>query len=132
MWSINFLENFVAGLGQNATVKNVYGEPVVTHDKTIIPVATVAYGFGGGHGQGKKKPLNAKKQSPNEENENPASGEGSGGGGGLIAKPKGVYEISNKCTRFIPANYNRQLIAAIFLGFLIKTFITKKGNNFKR
>ena len=88
------------------------------------------YGFGGGHGQNKKGPLNAKKQGQNEENEKP-TGEGSGGGG-LIAKPKGVYEISNKCTRFIPANYNRQLIAAIFLGFLIKTFITKKGNNSKR
>ena len=125
MENINFLENFVAGLGQNATVKNVYGEPVVVHDKTIIPVATVMYGFGGGSGQGKKNLVHAKNQSQHEENENP-TGVGSGGGGGLIAKPKGVYEISNNCTRFIPANYTRQLIVAIFLGFLIKTFITKK------
>lgn len=132
MENINFLENFVTGLGQNATVKNVYGEPVVAHDKIIIPVATVMYGFGGGHGQGKRNSLNTKKQSPNEENEKPAGSEGSGGGGGLIAKPKGVYEISNKCTRFIPANYTRQLIVAIFLGFLIKTIILKKGNNSKR
>src|SRR5580765_6949991 len=111
MENINFLENFVAGLGQNATVKNVFGEPVIAHGKTIIPVATVLYGFGGGQGQGKKNPSNVKKQDQNEENEKP-TGEGSGGGGGLIAKPKGVYEISDKCTRFIPANYTRQLIIA--------------------
>jgi uncharacterized spore protein YtfJ len=122
MENVNFLENFVAGLGQNATVKNVYGEPVITHDKTIIPVATVMYGFGGGFGQGKDKPLNAEQKTENKR----STGEGMGGGGGLIAKPKGVYEISNKCTRFIPANYTSQLIAAIFIGFLIKTLITKK------
>ena len=125
MENINVLENLATRLGQNASVKNVYGEPVVAGDKTIIPVAQIAYGFGGGYGKGKKNPLNSKKQSENEENQNP-TGEGSGGGGGLIAKPKGVYEISNKCTRFIPANYTRQMIVALFLGFLVKTLITKK------
>lgn len=122
MENINFLENFVAGLGQNATVKNVYGEPVIAHDKTIIPVAMVMYGFGGGFGQGKDKPLNAEQKTENKK----STGEGMGGGGGLIARPKGVYEISNKCTKFIPANYTRQLIAAIFFGFLVKTLITQK------
>ena len=126
MENINFLENLATRLGQNASVKNVYGEPVVAHDKTIIPVATVLYGFGGGYGQGKKNPLNKEQQIQNEENKK-ITGEGSGGGGGLIAKPKGVYEISKCGTRFIPASYTRQLIAAFFLGFLIKTVITKNA-----
>jgi hypothetical protein len=38
MENMNFLENLATRLGQNASVKNVYGEPVIAHDKTIIPV----------------------------------------------------------------------------------------------
>lgn len=33
-------ENFI----ENTTIKNVYGEPVRAGDKTIIPVAQIAYG----------------------------------------------------------------------------------------
>ena len=52
MENINFLENLAQRLGQTATVKNVYGDPVVAGDKTIIPVAQIIYGFGGGYGYG--------------------------------------------------------------------------------
>lgn len=34
----NFIENIATRLGQVASVKNVYGEPIVAGDKTIIPV----------------------------------------------------------------------------------------------
>ena len=61
MENINFLENLATRLGQTATVKNVYGEPIVAGDKTIIPVAQIMYGFGGGYGQG-QKPKKFKKQ----------------------------------------------------------------------
>jgi len=54
MENINFLETLAQRLGQTATVKNVYGEPVAAGDKTIIPVAQIIYGFGGGYGYGRK------------------------------------------------------------------------------
>src|SRR5689334_5663472 len=93
----NFLEKLAAQLAQSASVKNVYGEPIRAGDKTIVPVAQIAYGFGGGYGHGKNKMK--PKTEPAETNQN--GGEGAGGGGGIMAKPKGVYEITPTCTRFI-------------------------------
>jgi hypothetical protein len=56
------------------------------------------YGFDGSDGQWEKKSFDVKKQSQNEQTEKP-TGEGLDGGGGLMAKTRGVYEISNKCTK---------------------------------
>ena len=53
MENINFLENIAQRLGQTASVRNVYGEPKIVGDKTIIPVAQIMYGFGGGYGYGR-------------------------------------------------------------------------------
>ena len=120
-----FLEKLASLFSQNATVKNVYGEPIRTGDKTIIPVAQVAYGLGGGYGQGTKK----KKPSQTDEALRPedgASGEGAGGGGGMYARPKGVYEITPSCTRFIPANNAKQLLTGLVVGFLIKGWINSQ------
>lgn len=114
MENANFLENLATRLGQNATVKNVYGDPIVQDGKTIIPVAQVAYGFGGG--QGKKGPEHKTGITEAGKEE-----EGAGGGGGLMARAKGVYEVSEKGTRFIPANNTLQLMAAALLGFLVGT-----------
>src|SRR5215210_4257523 len=94
----SFLETLAARLGQNASVKNVYGEPITTRNKTIIPVAKIAMGLGGGYGHknGKNKKLAANSTEKPEENK----GEGAGGGGGMYATAKGVYEVTDKCTRF--------------------------------
>ena len=59
-------------LKSSASVKNVYGEPILAGGKVIVPVAKIAYGFGGGTG---------KKENGQE---------GEGGGGGVAAKPVGV------------------------------------------
>ncbi len=124
MENINFLENLATRLGQTTTVKNVYGEPVVAGDKTIIPVAQIMYGFGGGYGYGKKpKKFSTQENVSEEDAEKKNIGEGLGGGGGIVAKPKGVYEISNKCTRFIPANNTRLLIAMLLTGFVIRGLV---------
>jgi len=122
MENTNFIENIATRLGQHASVKNVYGEPVVAGDKTIIPVAQVALGFGGGYGKGPKK--NLKELSSEDDKEK--GGEGLGGGGGMFARPKGVYEISPQGTRFIPAHYAERLLAAAFVGFLIGRFLLKR------
>ena len=70
-------------LKASGDVKVVFGEARVLEGKTIVPVASVAYGFGGGSGGGPQ-------------------GQGSGGGGGVRVKPLGVLEITAERTRFVP------------------------------
>jgi uncharacterized spore protein YtfJ len=67
----------------SAKVEVVFGEPKEIGDKTIIPVAAVAYGFGAGAGGG--------------------MGEGPGGGGGGVRiQPVGVLEVTPEDTRLVP------------------------------
>ena len=74
-------------LQKNAHVNAVFGPPVTTGDKTIIPIASVTYGFGLGFG---------------EETEEGESDSGAGGGGGAIAKPVGLAEITPERTQIEP------------------------------
>lgn len=108
----NFLERLASTFGQNASVKNVFGEAVQAGDKIIIPVAEISYGFGGGFG------------SPGEKNG--PSAEKAGGGGGLNARPKGVYEVTRTTIRYIPATNFKQLLMGVATGFLIsKLFFSR-------
>jgi uncharacterized spore protein YtfJ len=111
-----FLETLAARFGQNASVKNVYGEPITTQGKTIIPVAQIAMGLGGGYGHknGKGKQMANNSTEPDHNKQ----GEGAGAGGGMYATAKGVYEVTDKCTRFIPANATKQLLAMAALAFV--------------
>jgi uncharacterized spore protein YtfJ len=84
-----------------ASVKKVYGDPVVIDGKTIIPVARVALGFGGGMGH--------KKMEGASGHETGAGEAGEGAGGGVIAKPIGVVEISGQETKFIPFGQTKKL-----------------------
>lgn len=119
----NLIENLATSLGHNASVNNVFGEPIHVGDKTIIPVARLAYGFGGGFGQGKRK-------SPKDEeskDEEPI-GKGAGGGGGFNAVAKGIYEITPSCTRFIPANPAKKILMGVVIGYFLKKFFFSKKN----
>ena len=92
------LEEVFKSIIEHAGAKTVYGEPVSVDGKTVLPVATIRYGFGVGSG--------AK-----------ADGEhGTGAGGGLIAKPLGVVEITQSQTRFIPIVSSRALVIAVGVG----------------
>jgi len=46
-----FFSSLREGLAQSANVKTVYGEPIVSSGRTVIPVARIAWGFGGGGGR---------------------------------------------------------------------------------
>jgi len=85
----------------SASVRNVYGDPVVVGDRTVIPAAKVRYGFGGGGGQ--KKGEDA----------------GGGGGGGVAAQPCGALEITPEGTRYISFDEPRRLGAALALGLVL-------------
>src|SRR5512143_4125042 len=97
-------------LQTSASVKTVYGEPISAHGKVIVPVAKVAYGFGGGSGK--------------HTGEGGACPEGEGGGGGVAAKPVGVVEVSETCTRFIEFGGTRKLLFAAAAGALAGLMIS--------
>ncbi|GAA4745815.1 GerW family sporulation protein [Flavisolibacter ginsenosidimutans] len=116
----NFVQQLASILSQGATVKNVFGEPIQAGDKTIVPVARIAYGFGGGFGQGKRP---KKETSLTEQT---AEGEGGGGGGGLKAQAKGVYEISPAGVRFISASPGKLVFIGAVIGFALKALLSSK------
>ena len=123
----SIVEKLASQFSQSASVKNVFGEPVQVGEKTIIPVAQVAYGLGGGHGKGRKKPgkkMNAEPGTQPEDND--VVGEGGGVGGGIYARPKRVYEITPACTRFIPASNTKQLLIAAGIGFLLSRMFRRR------
>ena len=100
------LRSIVEDLRESAGVESVYGDPIEIGDRTIVPVARVAYGFGGGFGRGQG-----------------AEGEGGGVGGGVSAQPAGVVEVAEGGTRFVRYGDRRRaglaLLAGLVLGLLL-------------
>ncbi len=47
--TVNFerIQSLAERLGERASVETVYGDPVSVGDRTVVPVASVGYGFGG-------------------------------------------------------------------------------------
>ena len=95
------LQNMAERVSASASVKNVYGEPVVSGNRTVIPAAEVRYGFGGGGGS----------KSDTEG--------GSGGGGRVFARPCGALEITPEGTRFIVFPDIRRMGGALALGLVL-------------
>jgi uncharacterized spore protein YtfJ len=77
-----------------ARVELVYGEERKVGEKTLIPVAAVAYTFGGGAGGG--------TASHNGHGEEAGVGGGGGGGGSVRVQPVGVLEVTADETRLVP------------------------------
>ena len=73
-----------------AGVSMVFGEPRVVGTRTVIPVASVSFGFGAGGGE-----------SAGDEGEQPTSSGGGGGGGGK-ATPVAIIEVSDEGTHVLP------------------------------
>jgi len=108
MGSLALLQSLKESIVGQASVKTIYGEPISTHEKTIIPVAKIMYGFGAGAGTG----------GVGEKNR----GEGGGGGGGVRAVPIGVIEVSKQQTRFVPITDRKKLGGAMLAGMVIGMF----------
>lgn len=93
-------------LAATASSHKVYGEPIHTHDRTIVPVAKVRYGVGATSG--------------GRDGDNVGGGSG---GGGVSAAPVGYIEITADGTRYIPVTTPRQILmaalAGMALGFLL-------------
>jgi len=109
-----FFESLTDKLYGGAGVKSVYGDPIETQGKTIIPVSKVVYGFGGGYG-GKL-----------DEKEGESEKEGGGAGAGLAAKPVGIFEVTEDNTRFIPAGSAKKLAGAMAITFILGFLIGRR------
>ncbi|MCC5944392.1 MAG: hypothetical protein JJT94_05610 [Bernardetiaceae bacterium] len=97
----DFFRDIVSKIQAKAQIRSVYGEPIETRSKTIIPVARVSYGFGGGFG-------NSKDANDSE---------GSGGmGGGVHVEPIGVMEIKEDSTTFLPIHPYSTLLKGFVVG----------------
>ena len=108
----NVFAPVVERLQRSASVETVYGEPVESDSRTVVPVARVVYGFGGGGG-------NATE---------PDSAPGFGGGGGLVATPVGALEVTETTTRFVRFDDVRRLLAAFVVGLLVGSWLGRRRN----
>lgn len=96
-------------LQDNANARMVYAEPVKLANKIVLPVAKIIFGYGSGDVE--------VGTLPHTEHSNVGGGEG--GGGGLIAYPSGVFEITEKRTRFIAASNKAIWGLSLALAFLL-------------
>ncbi|WP_049971020.1 GerW family sporulation protein [Haladaptatus cibarius] len=103
MASFKRIESLAERLRQSASVKTVYGESISAGDQTIVPVASVGYGFGGS----------------GDENS-------SGVGGGVGATPVGVVEITPDGTRCIRFAESRRVGVALVVGFLLGVLLKRR------
>jgi uncharacterized spore protein YtfJ len=78
-----------------ATVRRVFGEPVIAGEVMVIPAATVAGGAGGGTGRDSQ------------------GQEGEGGGWGVKARPAGAYVIKDGQVSWRPAVDVNRAIAVL-------------------
>jgi len=111
MMTQDILRSVIDRIQATANVKTIFGEPVETKGKTIIPVARIAYGFGAGSGGREARPGDAQGET----------GSGSGGGG-AAAMPVGVIEITDRETRFVPIGGTRKLFCAMMFGLMLGLF----------
>lgn len=108
-----YFQAFAERLHSSAHVRTVYGEPVETQDKTVIPVSKVRYAFGGGP---------AKMGADGVE-------AAAGGGGAVQAEAVGVFEITDAGTRFVPVEDGKALVVALAAGFLVGMLIGRWGTS---
>jgi uncharacterized spore protein YtfJ len=101
--ALTLLQNLHENLSGRAQVKSVFGEPITAGEKTVVPVARIAYGFGAGAGTGGVGDKSAK-------------GEGGGGGGGVRANPVGVFVVSPLETRFVPISDKKKMAGVLLAG----------------
>lgn len=114
MSTLALLQSLKESILSQASVKAIYGEPIVAQGKTVIPVAKIMYGYGAGAGTGGVGDSSAR-------------GEGGGGGGGVRAIPVGVVEISDQQTRFVPITDRRKLGAAVLVGVALGMSLGWRG-----
>jgi uncharacterized spore protein YtfJ len=115
-----YFRSIAERLQTSASVKTVYGEPIVAEGRTVIPVARVAYAF-------------CTCSRPEAKNEAGRQMEvekvGGCGGGGVGASPVGVVEITKEGSRFIPVDEKTKLVGALLAGFFVGLLMTSRRSS---
>ena len=93
----NTLSEMLERIRATARIELVYGKERKVGDKTLIPIAAVAYTFGAGAGGGTAPASNGDDGGV----EAPMGG-GGGGGGAVRVLPVGVLEVDGDETRLVP------------------------------
>lgn len=94
-------------LAASASVRAVFGEPVIAGERKVVPVAKVCYTFGAGGGR--------RRQDD--------QGPGGGGGGSVAAWPAGALEVTPSGTRFLGYHSGLRLGIAMGAGFVLGTAV---------
>ncbi len=99
----------IEDIRDKASVNTVFGEPVAAGDKTIIPIASIKYGFGFGYGEGPTEDEGEGETEPH--------GQGGGVGGGVAAHPVAVLEITDEGVVVKPVTDDSKIaLAGMFTG----------------
>ena len=104
------VENLLAKVADNLSVRRAFGDAYEKDGMLIIPVAIVAGGGGGGTGHNRRGDLAAGPDSPPESGDaahdsppqNSGRTEAGGGFGGLVL-PSGAYVVNGGQVRWVPA-----------------------------
>ncbi len=92
-----------------ASVKHVFGEPTVSGERSVIPVAVVSYTFGFGWGGG--------PEQTDEQGHAVTTGSGAGAGGQVNARPVAVVELTPNETVVKPVQDGTRIaVAGMLLG----------------
>lgn len=110
--------SFIDRLSDAAAVESVYGDPVTVGEKTVVPVARVAFGFGGGAESG---------TADGDEAHDEQGDEGWGGGGGVRASPVGVLEVTEAETRWVRFEEGRENAKWLALGLFVGLLLGRRG-----
>ncbi len=102
-------------LAVTASAKNVYGEPITAHNRTLVPVAKVRYGVGASSG-----------------GRNGQSVGGGAGGGGVAARPAGYIEITDERTRYVSFSMTKKIIATAVAGIAAGYLLGRFGRQINR
>jgi len=108
----HLLQAIAERLHSSSSIHTIYGDPIQTQGKTLIPVAKVSYGFGGGAGGTNSRDCADKQPSG-------YTVEGGGGGGGVRMVPLGMVEVTQQQTRFLPFGGGKRMLGALVVGLVV-------------
>lgn len=115
----HLLQAIAERLHRSSSIHTIYGAPIETQGKTLIPVAKVSYGFGGG-AVGTNDLDSADKQPPGH------TVEGGGGGGGVRMIPLGMVEVTSQQTRFLPFGGGKRMLGAVAVGLVVGLLLGRR------
>jgi uncharacterized spore protein YtfJ len=108
-------ERLLDQIGRAARADAVFGTPVTSHGRTVIPVSRAYFALGGGGGKGEG---NAKQEGR-------SIGSGGGGGGIGFTLASGYIEISAEGTRYVAVTSNRDRIIGVAAGLVFGLILAR-------